>query len=133
MSEIIEVRHLKKYFNILNKKVKDICESSNISKTTLQCVRKGKIATEFIENEILPLDSKLCYRAIGLAIGIDFSALGGDKISKAVMNKCFELGVIAERVGRDNAVLKLMPALTIEDDVLLEGLQIVRNAIKACL
>lgn len=98
-----------------------------------ECVRKGKIATEFIENEILPLDSKLCYRAIGLAIGIDFSALGGDKISKAVMNKCFELGVIAERVGRDNAVLKLMPALTIEDDVLLEGLQIVRNAIKACL
>ncbi len=98
-----------------------------------QCRKKGEIAAKFIEDEILPLDERITYRSIGLAIGIDFTALGGDDFSKKVMHKCFDNGVIAERVGRDNAVLKIMPALTIEEDILLEGLQKVRDSIKQCL
>lgn len=102
-------------------------------KVEQQSKDKGKIAAEFIEKEILPIDERIEFRAIGLCIGIDFSKCGGDATSKAVMRKCFDNGVIAERVGRENAVLKIMPALTIEQDVLLEGLSIVRDAIKECL
>ncbi len=98
-----------------------------------QCKVKGKLAMDFINDEILSLDKRLVCRGIGLAIGIDFTALGGDKFAKAVMQKCFEKGVIAERVGRDNAVLKIMPALTIEEDILIEGLKLVRDAVKECL
>jgi diaminobutyrate-2-oxoglutarate transaminase len=56
--------------------------------------------------------------------------LGGDSASLAVMKDCFEKGLIAERAGRDNAVFKIMPALTIEDDKLLYGLGIVKDCIK---
>ncbi len=92
---------------------------------------KGEKAKEYIENEILPLSPKLELRGIGLILGIDMTALGGNKMSKAVMNSCFENGVIAERAGRDNAVLKIMPPLTIEEDKLLYGLEIVRKSILA--
>ena len=98
-----------------------------------QCREKGDIAAKFIEDEILPLDSRIKYRAIGLAIGIDFTDLGGDAMSKAVMQACFRNGVIAERVGRENAVLKIMPALTIEKDILIEGFEKVKSAIEECL
>ena len=81
----------------------------------------------------MPLDSRIKYRAIGLAIGIDFTDLGGDAMSKAVMQACFRNGVIAERVGRENAVLKIMPALTIEKDILIEGFEKVKSAIEECL
>ncbi|MGI6746581.1 MAG: Diaminobutyrate--2-oxoglutarate transaminase [Firmicutes bacterium ADurb.Bin300] len=92
---------------------------------------KGEKAKKYITDEILPLSSKLKLRGIGLILGIDMTSLGGNNISKAVMKSCFENGVIAERAGRDNAVLKIMPPLTIEEDKLLKGLEIIRDSIKA--
>lgn len=90
--------------------------------------RKGELVDRFIKEEICPMDSRLRYRGIGLLWGIDFSAFPGDPV-KALVGACFRNGVIAERVGRDNSVLKLMPALTISDALLLEGLRRVKNAI----
>ena len=98
-----------------------------------QCRQKGALAAGYIEENILPLDGKLRFRGIGLAIGIDFADLGGGDTCLAVMRQCFANGVIAERVGRNNEVLKLMPPLTIEEDVLLEGLGKVRDAVAAVL
>lgn len=92
---------------------------------------KGGLARKYIEEEILPLDERLAFRGLGLIMGIDMTALGGDRVSKAVMNDCFKNGVIAERAGRDNAVFKIMPALTIEEDKLLKGLETARGCIKA--
>lgn len=94
--------------------------------------RKGALVEEFLKNEICPLDSRLSYRGIGLMWGIDFSKFEGD-MTKLLVKACFRNGVIAERVGRDNNVLKLMPALTIEDALLLEGLQRVKKALQEIL
>jgi len=41
---------------------------------------------------------------------------------------CFRRKLIIERAGRDSSVVKIMPALTIPDEILLEGLQIVKDA-----
>ena len=93
-----------------------------------EAARKGQIIEQFIKSEILPLDSRLSYRGIGMMWGIDCSALGGDPFSAAVIHTCFDKKLIIERAGRDSCVVKLMPTLVIEDDVLLKGLQILKEA-----
>lgn len=96
--------------------------------------RKDMVVRTFLEQEIAPLSDKLDIRGTGLAWGIDYIALdetGG--ISKKILDECFKSGLIVERVGRQNAVLKIMPPLVIEDDELLEGLEILRDATKTVL
>ena len=44
--------------------------------------------------------------------------------------RCYELGLMVERSGREGEVLKLMPALTIGEDDLRKGLDIVKQAVK---
>ncbi len=94
--------------------------------------RKGEIVRSFLEKEILPLDDRICFRGIGLIWGIDFSAFAKD-MTKPLIAACFKNGLIVERVGRDNNVLKLMPPLVIEDDTLLKGLDILRRSLKEIL
>ena len=90
--------------------------------------RKAKIVEEFIKSQILPLNDQLSHRGIGLMWGVDCEKLGGDKFSKAVIQACFRRGLILERAGRDSCVVKMMPPLIIEDDLLLQGLNIVKEA-----
>ena len=66
-------------------------------------------------------------RGIGCIWGID---MGSDAASKAVMNASFAHGVIHERAGRDNSVVKLMPSLVIEEELLRKGLAIVCDQIE---
>lgn len=98
-----------------------------------QVRRKAVIVEDFIKNELLPLDERLTYRGIGLMWGVDCAKLGGDPVSEAVIEACFRRGLILERAGRDSSVVKFMPALVIEDKVLLEGLEIVKEAFKEVL
>ena len=93
-----------------------------------EAARKGKIIEQFIVEEILPLDSRLSYRGIGMMWGVDCEKLGGDTFSKAVIQACFRRKLIIERAGRDSCVVKLMPTLVIEDDILMQGLQILKEA-----
>ncbi|MBQ1955093.1 MAG: aspartate aminotransferase family protein [Clostridia bacterium] len=92
----------------------------------------GELFADFMEKEIKPLDPRLEIRGIGCIWGVDFAALGDD-ISAKVMRKCFADGLIVERVGRKNSVVKLMPPLVIGEEELLEGLKILKNAIVACI
>lgn len=94
--------------------------------------RKGKIVEEFLRDKILPMDSRITYRGIGLIWGVDFSAFGTD-MTKPLMAACFRNGLIIERVGRDNNVLKIMPPLVIEDELLLRGLEIIRASLEEIL
>ncbi len=93
-----------------------------------EAARKGAIIEAFIRNEILPLDPRLSHRGIGMMWGIECAGAGGDPFSEAIIEACFERKLILERAGRDSSVVKLMPTLVIEDDVLLKGLQIVKEA-----
>jgi diaminobutyrate-2-oxoglutarate transaminase len=65
-------------------------------------------------------------RGIGCIWGIDMRK---SELSQAVVNYCFKNKLILERAGRDNGVVKLMPALTVSKDELLKGLEIVKNGI----
>jgi diaminobutyrate-2-oxoglutarate transaminase len=94
--------------------------------------RKEKIFDDFLRKEILPMDSRLSHRGIGMIWGLDFSKFDTD-MTKPLIAACFKNGLILERVGRDNNVLKLMPALTITDECLLEGLQRVKKAVAEIL
>jgi len=109
----------------------DVLESENILPET---VRKGKIAQDFFEKEIRPIDVRLVYKGLGLAAGVDYLALDPDgSLSKKVQTACFEQGLIIERVGRFNAVLKILPPLNIPDDLLVRGMEILRDATRSVL
>jgi len=98
-----------------------------------ECRRKAKIIESYIANEILPLDNRLSTRGIGMIWGVDCSNLGGETFSKLICDICFEHKLIVERVGRNNTVIKIMPALVIEDDILLRGLSILKKSIQNAL
>ena len=94
--------------------------------------RKAAIVEKFMQEEILPLDSRLSYRGMGLMWGIDFGAVNPAFALEAV-HEAFDRHLICEVAGRKDGLLKLMPPLTIPDDVLNEGLSIVKKAVIAVL
>lgn len=94
---------------------------------------KGLIVKEFIEKEILPIDSRLEVRGLGLIWGIDFEKIPIVGLADRVEEKCFENKMIIEGAGRKNSVVKLMPPLTISEEELKSGLEIIKNSIKAIL
>ena len=90
--------------------------------------RKGEIVKEFITKEILPLDSRLELRGMGLIWGIEFEKISAGLADK-VIEKCFENGLIIEGAGRKNSVVKLMPPLVIEDETLIKGMEIIKKSV----
>ena len=78
------------------------------------------------------MDSRLAYRGIGMIWGLDFSRFDKD-MTKPLIAACFKNGLILERVGRDNNVLKLMPPVVIPDDQLIAGLNILKKSLAEIL
>ena len=88
--------------------------------------RKEKIVSDFLNKEIKPLLSgKQEIRGIGLMWGIEF--IDG-ALARKVLDRCFEKKLVIELAGRNDSVLKIMPSLLIEDDLLLKGLNIIKEA-----
>ena len=69
-------------------------------------------------------------RGIGCIWGID---VGTGVRSKAVVRECFKNGLILERAGRDDSVVKIMPSLVIEKDLLVKGLEILKECMDVAL
>lgn len=93
-----------------------------------QVRRKEKIVKEYLDKEIKPLlKGKMGIRGIGLSWGIEFN---DGKLARAVLDKCFEKKLIIELAGSYDSVLKIMPSLVIEDELLLKGLNIVKESIQ---
>ena len=88
-----------------------------------EVARKEAIIREYMEKEIARPGVEI--RGIGMIWGIQ---VADGKTALAIANRCFENGLIIERAGRDNNVVKLMPALTIPDEQLLKGLAIIKDA-----
>lgn len=93
---------------------------------------KEAIIKEYMNNEIAPIDDRLKVRGIGMIWGIDFSAIDAD-LSKAAMHACLDRGMIIERAGSFDCVLKLLPPLTIPVEHLKEGLAIIKESVKQVL
>ena len=87
--------------------------------------RKSAIVKDFLVNEIKPLGKDIDIRGIGLCWAIDVHS--GD-VSKKIARRCFNNGLVLERSGRGSSSVKVMPALTIPDDALMKGLNILKAA-----
>jgi diaminobutyrate-2-oxoglutarate transaminase len=97
-----------------------------------EVARKGAI----VEAELGAIAARHGFeaRGVGLIWGLDTCAIdrSGD-LSGAIGRRCFADGLIIERVGRNDTVLKLLPPLTISDDELRRGLQTIGVAADACV
>lgn len=65
-------------------------------------------------------------RGLGLMQGIEFRS---EQDTAQIIRRCFENHLIVESCGSRGQVLKLMPALTIEPEVLRQGLGIIEQAV----
>ena len=94
--------------------------------------RKQEIIRAFLEKEIQTMDDRIEIRGIGLLWGIELGKIN-PKLAIEAVHAAFDRGLICEVAGRQDGVLKLMPPLTIEDNILMEGLSIVKESLKAVL
>ena len=94
--------------------------------------QKELLIKHFIKKEILPLDARLKARGIGMIWGIDFLAID-PKLAKEALHECVDRSLIIELAGSFDSVLKILPPLTIEDDLLLQGLNIIKASTKKVL
>jgi diaminobutyrate-2-oxoglutarate transaminase len=69
-------------------------------------------------------------RGKGLIFGLDIES---PEYAKQIAKRCFELGLVIERAGSLDNVLKFLPPLTITVNELEEGLKIVEQSIKDVL
>jgi 4-aminobutyrate aminotransferase-like enzyme len=67
-------------------------------------------------------------RGIGLMVGVE---LAGKDVTDRVCMACLDEGVIVLSCGPDENVLRLVPALTIADDEIDQGLTVLARAIGA--
>ena len=93
---------------------------------------KEAIIRDFMVQEIAPIDERLKIRGIGMIWGIDFSAIDAN-LAKEAMHACLDRGMIIERAGSFDCVLKLLPPLTIPVEQLKEGLAIIKESVKQVL
>jgi len=69
-------------------------------------------------------------RGRGLIYGLYFPQQG---FSGAVTEEAFERGLVIERAGAKNDVIKFLPPLVIEEELLRQGVDIIDESIAACL
>lgn len=73
-------------------------------------------------------DAGISMRGRGLAWGVAFEK---PELAGAVSHLCFERGLLAETAGPESEVLKLMPPLTVSEEELETGLDIIAESVKA--
>ncbi|MEM1256715.1 MAG: diaminobutyrate--2-oxoglutarate transaminase [Cyanobacteria bacterium P01_H01_bin.21] len=89
---------------------------------------KATFLENFLNQEIKPIHEGIDIRGIGLIWGIDLTHCGDETLAKTIASRCFELGLIIERVGRNDTVLKILPPLSIEMDTLKRGCSLIKQA-----
>lgn len=87
----------------------------------------------FIKDTLLPLNSGLEHRGLGMIQGIDFTALNQPELVDRILAECFANGLILENAGRQGQVIKFLPPLNIDMALLTEGCAIVEAAFKRYL
>lgn len=97
-------------------------------------IANGRFVRERIASDVLPLDPRIELRGTGMIWGIDLAGIDpSGALCRSVSRQCYEDGLIIERVGRNDTVLKVIPPLTIERELLDDGLCRIAGATKRCL
>ena len=99
---------------------------------TAQVQRKAGMVRDWLENLVhsYPM-ADLSVRGRGLIQGLITPA--GDDMASQFSRKAFEQGVVVETSGANDEVLKLLPALTISDEELKSGLEIIERSVAQVL
>jgi diaminobutyrate-2-oxoglutarate transaminase len=87
----------------------------------------------FLTEEIASISDRISIRGIGMIWGIDLADFGGAGLAKEIAALCFDSGLIVERVGRNDTVIKFLPPLNIEMSTLQKGCSIFKHALEECL
>lgn len=94
--------------------------------------RKELLVRDWLENIVHSYPgAQLGVRGRGLIQGLVTPATGD--LAQQVSKKAFSQGVIVETSGINDEVLKLLPALTIEDDLLVRGLEVIDRCVAEVL
>lgn len=92
--------------------------------------RKSKIIEKFLNEEIKPLCKDFEIRGIGFIWGIETH---NGALAKKISVESFKNGLVVERAGRGDSVVKLMPPLITDEETLEKGLNILKETIKECI
>lgn len=87
----------------------------------------------FLNHEIAAMSEKIAIRGIGMIWGIDVKNFGDRTLSQRITSRCFELGLIIEKAGRNDSVIKILPPLTIDMSSLQKGCSIIKAAFDNCI
>ncbi|MEH2290134.1 diaminobutyrate--2-oxoglutarate transaminase [Nostoc sp.] len=87
----------------------------------------------FLTEEIASISENIAIRGIGMIWGIDLKGFGDRTLSKRIASRCFELGLIIERAGRNDTVIKILPPLVIDISTLQKGCSIIKAAFGDCI
>jgi diaminobutyrate-2-oxoglutarate transaminase len=94
--------------------------------------RRQQDFEQFLDQRLLPLDPRLTRRGVGMIWGLDCAAVDAN-LAERVSARCFDHGLVIETAGRRDTVLKFLPPLNVETEVLERGFAIVERSLKECL
>ena len=87
------------------------------------------VETRLMEG-LAAVDVRVAVRGRGLIWGVDLAGVDPTgAVAKQVSRRCFDTGLIVERVGRNDTVLKLLPPLIIDEDDLHRGIDLLVAAV----
>lgn len=95
-------------------------------------IRKERLVRDWLENIVHSFPgADLSVRGRGLIQGLVFE--GRPELANKVVKKAFGHGLVIETSGARDEVLKILPALTIEDEILIRGLEIIERSVTEVL
>ena len=95
-----------------------------------QVQRHEATIKQVLDSKVAALHEDIEIRGIGMIWGIDLAKVGGSELTRTIVSECFNRGLIVERAGRGDTVIKLLPPLTIEDANLMQGLDILSEVMQ---
>ncbi|SDJ99298.1 diaminobutyrate--2-oxoglutarate transaminase [Microbulbifer yueqingensis] len=99
-------------------------ESDDLSQAVLRNGELIQKELQRIADKYPELDARV--RGLGMVWGIELPQSG---VAGAASAECFERGLLVETAGDRDQVLKLLPSLLIEEELLREGLGIIDDAL----
>ncbi|MDT9722452.1 diaminobutyrate--2-oxoglutarate transaminase [Paenibacillus sp. ClWae2A] len=94
---------------------------------------KSTLVQSILVRDISSLDFNIKIRGKGLIWGIDFSQIPSKDIARKVRDRCFINGLIVECVGRQDNVIKILPPLNIETELLSKGCEVLKESVHEVL
>ncbi len=103
-------------------------DDEGFAETTVQL---GAQVEASLRAMVCPIDERITIRGVGLMWGVDVAAIDPTgALAKLVSQQCFADGLVIERVGRNDTVLKILPPLVVTPEQLDQGLMILAGAVK---